>query len=591
MENNTVISAKGIVKRFGKKRVLHGIDLIIENNERVAIVGGNGAGKTTLLNILSQNDKKFVGKLKLNVKASEMSFQFQTLNYPNELTLLQLLKIFTVKRKGISTKEFIKSELESVDLFEHKDKYPSELSGGQLQKFNLLMTMATMPKLIFFDEILSGLDQPSIAALIEYVKTNIHNKATTITVSHNPAEIFELCDRVIFLKDGHVHLDYPISKFKDADDLEKLMKEIILDEEEIDYDSLMILEKTYKNIYDDDNFPLLNLNGIKKWYGLKDVLTGEEGKGIELNFHPGDSVGIVGRNGSGKSTLVEIIAGVKKPSKGKVDIDIFDVHSKNYHNLNQALHNYKYSSRGDKIQDRIDKIKVNSKNDSYTKSELKHLESLKKKREKKLSKYKKKIQKIVKKNIKDNRHPKSSIATIQFQKQFYPSMLTVRDVVVYNLQTAKIDYDEFYIDNLLESIGLFGSKNSTTHDLSGGQRQKLNIMLSIIKKPAILVLDELTTGLDLLAQEKLLKFIKEYIERENPITLVVTHSFKDIYELANKVLFINEGQVAKHFDFDFESEKDIKKTLDLLSSLDDAYSKKDKVEEAKKKKIKDLKNN
>ncbi len=560
-----IISSKGIIKRFGKKRVLKGIDLDVYKNERIAIVGGNGAGKTTLLNILSKNDHKFTGKLKIGVKPSEMSFQFQTLNYPNELSLVNLLNVFTVKVKGEKRKERIEAELKSVDLWEHRKRFPSELSGGQLQKFNLLMTMATNPKLIFFDEILSGLDQPSISTLISYIKKNIHNKSTTITISHNPQEIFELCERVIILKDGQIETDVPISEFKNAKELEDLMKESILLENEIDYDKLMITPKAYEHISIDD--PSVYVNGVKKWYDLHDVLLGEDGKGINTNFKAGESVAVIGRNGSGKSTLAEIIAGVKKASKGKVDIDIFDANSKIYHNFKNELTRYKFSRRVVSLEERKDRMVVSLEEKGVSQSKIdKKVKSFEKRRLSKVSKKeKKRILSIVRKNININKKPSASIAAIQFQKQLYPSMLSLRDVIVYNLQMAKVDFDEYYIDFVLESIGLVANKYSSTHSLSGGQRQKLNIILALIKKPAILILDELTTGLDLLAQEKLLRLIKKYIEIEKPITIVVTHSMEDIKTLANRLIWIDDKKISLDQPYDNSMEKEVET---LLNSLD-----------------------
>ncbi len=565
--SDVLIKISDITKRYGKKRVLKGIDLEIKENEKVAIVGGNGAGKTTLLNILSRNDKKFTGEFFVAAKSSEISFQFQTLNYPNEFSLYKLLLMFTVDKDGVNTKDKINDDLKAVDLFEHRKKFPSQLSGGQLQKFNLLMTMATAPKMIFFDEILSGLDQPSITSLIEFIKTRVHGNATTITISHNPNEIYELCDRIIILKNGRISSDDKMEKFSSPDDLERHMRENIIDDDLIDYDKIMVLDRRYEN--HGDEFPEIFLENIKKWYDLHDVLMGENKEGISAQFSKGESVAIIGRNGSGKSTLAEIIVGAKKASKGKVNLDIYDSHSKTYHNFRNKLDKYLNSSHESKIREEIDAIKheitVNPKKE---KSLNKKINSLLKKIDKIHDNLKVDIIKASEKNLKFNRTAASKVSAIQFQKQFYPSMLNLREVIIYNLQLANIDYDEMYIHYLLECIGLSGMDENSTHSLSGGQRQKLNILLSIIKKPAILVLDELTTGLDLLAKEKLLKLIQQYIEKENPITFIVTHSIEDIEKLANRLILIDEGKITYDESFDSSNVQHIKKADKLLNSLE-----------------------
>ncbi len=561
------LSARGIEKRFGRKMVLKGINLDIQKNEKVAIVGGNGAGKTTLLNILSRNDKKFSGDFHVDVKSSEISFQFQTLNYPNEFSLYKLLEMFTVKEKGVKTHDKIVEDLKSVDLYKHRFKFPSELSGGQLQKFNLLMTMATKPKLIFFDEILSGLDQPSIHALIDFIKEKIHGKATTITISHSPEEIYALCDRVIILKEGVIDGDYQISEFKSAAELEVLMKKNILDEDEINYDRLMFLDKRYETF--GDGYPSVYVNKIKKWYDLHDVLMGDDNKGVTAQFDFGDSVAIIGRNGSGKSTFAEIVAGTKKASKGKVDIDIFDIHSKPYHRFREEIDKVTHSSTFTNLTYRAESYKYEAQRDPQKKYKYeKKINKIEKQKENLKKSYKNRLLKNHTRNIKYNRSSRAAVSAIQFQKQFYPSFLNLRDVIVYNLQLSKVDYDELYIDYILECIGLMEHKFDTTHSLSGGQRQKLNIILSIIKKPSILILDELTTGLDLLAKEKLLKLIKQYIERENVTLIIVTHSMEDILKLANRLILIDGGTIAYDKPFDSNNETDVSHARNLLHSLE-----------------------
>ncbi len=168
-----ILSAKNINKSFGKNNVLKGLNFSIKKFERVAIVGGNGAGKTTLLNIISGNDSKFSGELETTIKKKEISFQFQTTNYSDEFTVFDLLFIFEKKEK-ISikeTKQKIVRKLESVNLINQINSKPSDLSGGQMQKLNLLLTMASEPKLVFFDEILSGLDQLSIDDIFNFKNT------------------------------------------------------------------------------------------------------------------------------------------------------------------------------------------------------------------------------------------------------------------------------------------------------------------------------------------------------------------------------------------------------------------------------------
>jgi len=320
---NILVETKNLHKSFKENHVLKGISFSLKELERVAIVGGNGAGKTTLLNILSKNDLDYTGEVINNLKKEEMSFQFQNVNYSDEFSIFDILSIFEHEPKIKERNKEIFRKLESMDLKEHFKKRTHELSGGQLQKLNLLLTLATRPKLIFFDEIVSGLDQPSIEEIFTFIKEEINGKVTTINVSHNPKEIYNLCNRVIFLKDGNIILDKNIKEFKTQNDLEKEMKKQIIFNDVIDYDSLIRGEKKYKFL--DDN--VIEVENLFKSYELNEVLKGKENKGISFKIKQGERIGLIGKNGSGKSTLSEIIAGVSAPTKGKTYINVFEENS------------------------------------------------------------------------------------------------------------------------------------------------------------------------------------------------------------------------------------------------------------------------
>lgn len=467
---NPVLEVKNIKKAFGNNEVLKGIDFSILENERIAIVGGNGAGKTTLLNILSGNDNNFSGEIITDLTKEDISFQFQTANYPQDISLYELLNIFEKEENSRIRKKIIEEKLATVGLLEHEKKNTSEISGGQMQKLNLLLTMATGPKLVFFDEILSGLDKPSVDEIFLFFNKFIKGKFSTITVSHNPEEIFKTCTKVLFMVEGKFIKTKNISEYKNVANLEKDMKEYIIFNDLINYDSLFKQEDLFDDVvikYD------IKVKGIKKRYQDKYVLTGENNEGISFEVDSGSKLAIIGKNGSGKSTLVEIISGVKRKNKGEI------------------IATEKFS---------------NDETNLYKKY-------------------------------------KTEIFGIQFQKQFYPSNLNLRDIIIFNLKANNIKYNEDYIKVILESVDLTQHVNNSSFEISGGQRQKLNIILTLLKRPSVLILDELTTGLDILAREKLTRLIKEYLDKSGATLIMVTHSAEDINNLSNDILLLKEGKI------------------------------------------------
>ncbi len=625
-----ILSANGIQKTFGKNKVLKGLNFSIREFERVAIVGGNGAGKTTLLNIISGNDSKFSGVVETEIKKKEISFQFQTTNYSDEFTVFDLLFIFEKKEK-ISikeTKQKIIRKLESVNLINQINSKPSDLSGGQMQKLNLLLTMASEPKLVFFDEILSGLDQLSIDDIFNFNREYIKGKTTSITISHNPREVFELCDRVVFLVDGKIHKDVPISTYSSIDELEKDMKDNIIVDSTIDYDIVFKEESKFRFI---ENKEHVKLSMIKKSFGLNNVLTGTDYRGIDLSFQPSERVALIGKNGSGKSTLAEIIASTLKPNKGTVELNIVSndyfvqeekiinkidkldqeinkLHNeeKEYNELLKA--NKKKQKPNIAILNSIIKWKEAAKISESTSIKPKEISGvnesinekvnllyeqfilLKNEDDQNMNKRLKivndakilikeieksiylesnthhvyeinylidsrislinKLKKKMDKNIKLNNKRRANNIGIQFQKQFYPELLNLRDVVIFSLKSNGIEYDEKYVEDILEVVGLKKHMYNTTYEISGGQRQKLNIILTLIKQPSFIIFDELTTGLDVLARERLSNLILMYAKKTKATLLTITHSKEDIVNLAERVIVLKDGAIVDDIKYD-----------------------------------------
>lgn len=559
---NLLIKITNLNKKFKNNHVLKGLSFSIQKNERIAIVGGNGAGKTTLLNILSKNDNRYTGIIENNLLKKEMSFQFQNVNYSDEFSIYDILSIFEYESNAKRRKEIIFEKLDSMNLLEHSKKRTHELSGGQLQKLNLLLTIATKPKLIFFDEIVSGLDQPSIEEIFKFIKSEVNGKITTITVSHNPKEIFTLCDRVIFLREGNIIMDKKMVFFKTLKSLEDEMKKQIIFNDVIDYKSLMRDKRSYRFLGEN----AIEVNNLTKSYELNKVLKGEDGKGINFTIKQGERIALIGKNGSGKSTFSEIISGVLKPTKGNSFINVVNESSNLIKKIEKNFLIVKELK--DKLNDLLLLINKETINTTNKKIELieeklkyspKNIDNEKLNSDKNLlNNIKKQIlksEKLKTKIIKEQNFPRKKASKergmsvgIQFQKQYYPSTMSIRDVVIYNLQANKISYDEDYINVILKSISLEEFTYKSTFELSGGQRQKLNIILTIIKQPSILILDELTTGLDLLAKEKLTKLITQYLDKTNSTLLMVTHSHEDIENLTNKVIVLNDGCISKEID-------------------------------------------
>lgn len=212
--NKKVIEVKNLVKSFGsgenKKIVLKNISLDIYEGENIALLGGNGAGKTTFVEILAGLNKASSGEIKylFNYKKNfqeKIGIQFQDSSYPPAISVKEVIKfminIYGTKMNNDELNALIK--IFGVD--DYYKKRASKLSGGQQQRLNVLLALLHKPHIIFLDELSTGLDISIRTRIKRFIKDySIENKMLIILVSHDMGEVQELCDRVIFIKNGNI---------------------------------------------------------------------------------------------------------------------------------------------------------------------------------------------------------------------------------------------------------------------------------------------------------------------------------------------------------------------------------------------------
>lgn len=220
-----ILEAKKIYKvygdKFNKQEVLRGIDLGVRKGEFVGIMGPSGSGKTTLLNVLSSIDRVSQGTIEIERKEftgmkekqlaefrkRHLGFIFQEYNLLDTLTvkenvLLPLSVTGIPKQEAHRRFDHIAGELGIAEL---KDKYPSEISGGQKQRTSAARAFVHDPSIIFADEPTGALDSKSASDLLGKLSDmNTKHRATIIMVTHDPGAA-SYCSRVIFIRDGQIY--------------------------------------------------------------------------------------------------------------------------------------------------------------------------------------------------------------------------------------------------------------------------------------------------------------------------------------------------------------------------------------------------
>ncbi|MCF6411373.1 ABC transporter ATP-binding protein [Pseudalkalibacillus salsuginis] len=211
---------KSYGNKFNRQEVLKGVDIGIKKGEFISTMGPSGSGKTTLLNVLSSIDKASEGTIEIENKEitsmtekqlaefrkRHLGFIFQEYNLLDTLTvkenILLPLSITKTSKKDADQKfHTIASEL---DIYEIKDKYPNEISGGQKQRTSAARAFIHDPSIIFADEPTGALDSKSASDLLNKLsELNRHRHATIMMVTHDPIAA-SYCTRVIFIKDGQI---------------------------------------------------------------------------------------------------------------------------------------------------------------------------------------------------------------------------------------------------------------------------------------------------------------------------------------------------------------------------------------------------
>ena len=215
-----MIQTEGITKRFGTLQVLKGIDLQIQAQEVVAIVGPSGAGKTTLLQILGTLDRPDAGRLLINgVETSRLKEQelaaFRNRNIGFVFQFHQLLPEFTALENvmipgliaGRPVSEVTKEARDLLDFLQLKDRMshkPAELSGGEKQRVAVARALINHPAVILADEPSGSLDTKNKAELHAlFFQLRDDMKQTFVIVTHDE-QLAADTDRVIHIQDGIV---------------------------------------------------------------------------------------------------------------------------------------------------------------------------------------------------------------------------------------------------------------------------------------------------------------------------------------------------------------------------------------------------
>lgn len=222
-----VLELKNIFKGYGDplksnfRQVLEDLSLEVYTNQKIAIAGPSGSGKTTLLNLIGTLDQPDTGEIAFkgisitgysqkelaHFRNRELGFVFQMHHLLPQCTLWEnvLLPVLPFKKiVGKAEKEWAEHLLRKVGIWEQRNQYPSELSGGECQRTAVVRALINKPQLILADEPTGALDEQNAGSLAELLNHISSEEGVSLVVVTHSAELALQMDRVYHLKSGRL---------------------------------------------------------------------------------------------------------------------------------------------------------------------------------------------------------------------------------------------------------------------------------------------------------------------------------------------------------------------------------------------------